>query len=69
MSDMDPGDCTTEPLFNPGPYKKRECSCGVTQKNLCQHSADLAHGIAVGKRPRNCLLSPDPLRDPFPAGY
>ena len=69
-------DIVTEPLtwppqtlFEPADVEPPKCrACGATRKNLCEHDADLEHGLVsvTRRRPKTCLAAYDPSTAPIP---
>ena len=53
-------------LFNAEQTQPKKCVRGCKHKNLCDHDANIAHGMLAGKRPRTCLNSYDPKEGVIP---
>lgn len=60
IENRDTGD---ETLFETDTLPRRCPACRTTSKNLCRFSADLAHGIHTGSRPKGCLNARQPEGD------
>ena len=63
---------TPEPLFAVSQTAPPKCkTCGTTRPSLCEHDANIAHGIVsrTRRRPRTCLNAYDPKTAPMPEGY
>jgi hypothetical protein len=56
-------------LFDPLPGACPHCQ--ATSRDRCDRDRQVREGYAraTDRRPKGCLASPDPARDPFPQGF
>lgn len=54
-------------LFDHKQTQPKKCVRGCKKKNVCDHDANIAHGIVgAGKRPKSCLNAWDPKTAEIP---